>query len=427
MTAPAAITVLTSFWRLDATKRIRQNRETGKLIVTGYGKEKHFRVQTVELRGFEHLCRCLDRLTACPFSFVIRGEPLPGIDREKARRLIYADPETGEPPTFTEAPRQWLAVDIDRVKKPVAIDPVGDPDDAIEHLIGRLPPELADASCWWQFTSSQNLPGHEDALSARLWFWLAEPLDDASLTSWAISANKAGKLIDPSLYRAVQPHYVAHPIFEDGMWDPLPRRHGARVGLDESVSLVIPQPSDEDPYVAREGYVGSGVAGHLAEIGGDRGFRAPMVSAIAAYYAANGADSDPEVIKQRVREAIDKAPAGGRSDAVLTRYKSDRHLNDIVGWFRARERNRPRPTPQPFFEMLDGLGNAVPVEAERQRAVRVLATHVLRRLDKCPHLAASLVKAWNAACCVPPLPPEQVNAIIAFVGAKRLREASHVV
>jgi hypothetical protein len=147
------------------------------------------------------------------------------------------------------------------------------------------------------------LPGNEDTLSVRLWFWSLEPLAEAALTRWARSANKAAglRLIDDSIYRTVQPHYVADPIFEDGMRDPLPRRHGVRIGLDKAVSLLIPEPSADDPYIGAADYVGIGIEGHLAEIGGERGFRAPMVSAIAAYFTANGADADPEPIKTQGR------------------------------------------------------------------------------------------------------------------------------
>ena len=425
------LTVLTSVSRLYATKRIRQHVKTGRLIKSPYGLETHFQVQIVELTGFGHLCGCLGRLTERPFSFVIRGEPLPAIDLNNARRLLHPDPETGECATFAEAPRRWFAVDIDKVTCPAATSPVEDPADAIEYLIRLLPPELADASCWWQFTSSQSLPGYEDKLSARLWFWLAEPFDDAALTRWALNANKGfgWQLVDPALYRTVQPHYVAAPIFEGEMRDPLPVRHGVRRGLDEAVSLLIPEPSAEDPYVAGDGYVGLGVEGHLAQIGGDRGFRQPMLSAIAAYFATAGADADPEPIKNRVREAIDRARPGGRTEADLARYRSDRHLNGIVGWLRVRERANPRPPRKDFFEMLDGLGSSVPVGPERHQAVRVVAEHLLRRLDRCPHLAAALVKSWNEVCCVPPLDVQKVDDIVHKAAMRQLRaiqEATHV-
>jgi hypothetical protein len=423
----AGLTVLSSVSGMYATKRIRREHKTRAVVKTPYGRETHFRVKQVDLNGLDHLCKCLDTLTQRPFTFVIRGEPLPEADLAKTRRLLYLDPETGEPATFAEAERNWFAVDIDKVTKPVAIDPVTDPEGAIEHLIGLLPPELHDASCWWQLTCSQSLPGYEDTLSARLWFWLLDPLDDASLTRWALSANKAfgSRLIDPSLYRAVQPHYVADPIFENGLRDPLPRRHGVRIGLDNAVSLVIPEPSADDPYVGGEGYVGIGVAGHLAEIGGERGFRAPMVSAIAAYFTANAAEADPELIKARVREAIGRADPGGRTAAELSRYCSDRHLNDIVGWVRSRERVNPRPaTPtQTPSEFLQSLGNSVPIGTERVKATRAIAQHLLRQRFLNPHLAVALVQSWNQVHCTPPLPAEQVRAIAAALADREINAA----
>ena len=72
----ARLTVLTSISELYATKRIRRDRKTGKIIKTNYGSETWFRVRQVEPSGFQHLCKCLDTLTGCPFSLVIHGEPL---------------------------------------------------------------------------------------------------------------------------------------------------------------------------------------------------------------------------------------------------------------------------------------------------------------------------------------------------------------
>jgi hypothetical protein len=418
MTVPNRLTVLRSISGMHATNRIRRARKTDKITITSYGRETHFQVKQVDLSGFDHLCRCLDTLTQRPFAFVIRAAPLHDADLAKTRRLLHADPETGDPATFAAAARNWFTADIDKVRKPVAIDPVVDPDDAIEHLIGLLPPELHDASCWWQFTCWQSLPGCEDTLSARLWFWLLDPLDDASLTRWALSANKAlgGRLIDPSLYRAVQPHYVADPIFEDGMRDPLPRRHGIRVGLDKAVSPLIPEPSAADPYVDGEGYVGLGVEGHLAEIGGERGFRAPMVSAI-----------NPEPIKAKVREAIVRADPGTRTAADIDRYCSDRHLNDIVGWVRARERATPKPaaSAQTPAEFLQSLGRSIPIGSGRVKAVRAIAQHLLRQRFLNAPLAGSLVEAWNQTHCTPPLPGDQVEMIVKTIAIRELGRVAH--
>src|SRR5215469_8557535 len=95
---------------------------------------------------------------------------------------------------------------MDHIPAPPLTDPVGDPDGAVEHLIGLLPAEMHDASCWWQFTSSQSLPRDDgtldnEYLSARLWFWSTVPLSDADLKRWAAHHNQRGRVIDTSSTR----------------------------------------------------------------------------------------------------------------------------------------------------------------------------------------------------------------------------------
>lgn len=406
-----AMTVLASVSHLLMTKRIRRDTKTGKLIKSQYPNEKFFRVGKVGLAGFSDLARALAKLSGVRHSFVIRGAPLAETNREKTRRLIHDDPETGERASFAEASRHWFAVDTDKVPAPALTDVANDPESAIEHLIGLLPPELHDASSWWQFTSSQGLPGNEGTLSARLWFWNRLPLDDAGLTRWALAANKAAgrKVIDPVLYRPVQPHYTASPIFE-GMPDPVPRRYGIRRGLEEEVSLVIPEADPADPYQYGGGFVGVGVAGYLAQIGGEAGFRGPMVAAVASYYGSNGPDADPAPIKARLREAIINAPRGGRRIEDIDRYLGERHLNDIVGWARSRERVKPRP--KKTFCEARAIAEAVPIGSERAGALRTIAAELIR-CDRIPaRLALALTEAWNQQHCSPPLPSGQVRKIV---------------
>jgi hypothetical protein len=336
------LTVLTTDGGL-ATKQIRRDQKTGRLIITGYGRARHFGVEERPISDMATLAVALDRLTRAPLSFVIRGSPLEGIDRRRCRRLRHPDPQTGDAATFADMPQHWLAIDIDKVARPVTIDPISDPDGAIEYLIGLLPPELHDASLWWQWTSSQGLPGTEETLSARLWFWSLHLVSNAELTRWSQFVNqRAGfRLIDQSLYRAVQPHYVSEPQFV-GMPDPLPARHGVRVGLDDAVSLVIPEPDRAQHYAADAGSIGRGVTAYLQEIGSERGFRAPMLSAVASYFAINGANAGTAAIEALVRAAIDAAPPGNRSDADIDRYRSDRHLDEMIQWCCHQEAAKPR-------------------------------------------------------------------------------------
>ena len=164
------------------------------------------------------------------------------------------------------------------------------------------------------------------------------------LTRWAMAVNQTlgHKLIDPALYRAVQAHYVAKPIFYN-LKDPLPTRCGMRQGLDDALSLLIPPPHpkrSDDPL--GEGYEpGLGVAAYLAEIGGPKGFRGPIVAAIASYVATYGNKADAEPLKRRIRDALAKADPGGRSAGELERYASDDHLDAIIDWVRAQHGDQP--------------------------------------------------------------------------------------
>jgi hypothetical protein len=268
------LTVLTSVNRRLASKTFSQKKD-GTIQNRSYGNEKYFSVTAIEVAGIGELARALEGLSRNPHAFVVRGEPLPGIDRKRTRRLLHPDRKTGEPATFTEAPRRWVLVDVDEIACPAAIDPKSDPEDAVEHVIGLLPAELHDAWCWWQLSSSQSVFS-DTTISMHLWVWLDAPLGGDELKRWAIAANQSAgyKLIDPALFSAVQAHYVAAPDFVAPLPDPLPRRCGLRQGLDDIVSLIIPPPHPkrrDEP--GTEGYdPGRGVKAYLDMIGGPMGF-----------------------------------------------------------------------------------------------------------------------------------------------------------
>jgi hypothetical protein len=325
-----------------ATKRITRNPKTGEIKNRSYDREHHFRVEIIPVADFTALCDALGRLTREPFAFVVRGAPVPGINLAYTRRLLHPDKKSGDPATFTAAPQHWFAIDMDHIAAAVLTDPAADADSAIEYLIGLLPGELADASCWWQFTASQSLPGHEETLSARLWYRSTEPLGDADLKRWAAAANGATKLIDGALYSPVQAHYIAAPTF-NGMADPLPRRWGVRTGLETEVSLIIPPPDPKNPeIVSGQGYEpGRGVQAFLADIGGGRGFRDPIKATIASYIAIYGSKADCEPLKAAICKAIERAEAGGRSSDQIARYRSDEYLDDLIRWTRERHGDQP--------------------------------------------------------------------------------------
>ena len=370
------ITILTSVNGRHAAKQFKRNPKTGEIQNRSYDRERHFRVEEIEISDITDLAAALTRLAKQPHDFVIRGRPLPGINRKYARRLLHRDPRTGDEATFEAVPRHWLPIDLDHVPAGALVDPVNDPNDAIEYLVGLLPPELHDATCWWQFTSSQSLPGHTDTLSARLWFWSEALLDDATLKRWAAVANRDTKLIDPALFSPVQPHYVASPSFE-GMSDPLPVRCGLRRGLEESVALIIPPADVRDPeQPGTQGYEpGAGVHAYLAQIGGPEGFRLPIIRAVGSYISIYGSRADTEPLKAAVRAAIARGAPGNHTAEQIERYCSNRYLDDLISWTREQHGDQPPKgdTPEPPL----GFDEPPPAEEEFGPKAAEFSDHAL--------------------------------------------------
>jgi hypothetical protein len=233
---------------------------------------------------------------------------------------------------------------MDGIDQGLAEDPAVDPEDAVEHLIGLLPDEFAEASCWWQFSSSQGFEPGE--LSARLWFILDRAVADEDLRRWANTVNQAAgrKLVDPALYNPTQPHYIAAPILE-GIDDPLRRRSGFRHGLSGEVELVIPEPV---PIAAGGEGLGlkpaRGFESYLAGIGGEHGFNNAIFRAICSYVGSHGVDgTDPIALRERLREAILAAPPGDRSRAEIERYASARYLDGEIRRVLARKATKREP------------------------------------------------------------------------------------
>jgi hypothetical protein len=358
------LTVLHSTSEKRAAKQFTlvKNKKTGETTIRNksFGSEKYFRVETIPLTCFSDLAAALDRLIPVVHAFLIRGVPIAGTNLNHTPR--WKNPRQGQPATFEAVAHHWFCVDMDHLDAPALTDPVTDPDAAIEYLIGLLPPALHDGSCWWEFTSSQSLPKTDpaaaDTLSARLAFWSEALLTDPELKRWALAHNTANggiKVIDPCLYDAIEAHYVAAPSFV-GMTDPLPRRHGIRRGLDDTVSLVIPPPHPKKPdEPGTGGYEpGQGVEHYLNQIGKPH-FREPIVKAVASFVGNYGAAAAVEKLKAAIRKRIDEADPGGRSEEEIGRYKSDNHLYGIIAAIRAFQGDKPGRgfIPEPPDWLLD--------------------------------------------------------------------------
>lgn len=160
--------------------------------------------------------------------FLLGGARIIHPSNSPQRRLKHSRPDAGA--TLEEAPGDWADFDFDNA--PTEIDPVVDPEGAVEALVrARLPPPFHDVSYIFQFTSSAGLkPGF---VSAHIYFALQDALSNAECKRLIRQQNIDA---DPSVFCCTQPHYIANPIFEN-MEDPLPRRVGVVRKTNDFVCL----------------------------------------------------------------------------------------------------------------------------------------------------------------------------------------------
>ncbi len=157
---------------------------------------------------------------------VVRGAIRDPQRARGVRRLLHPDPDTGEAPTLAEAPRAWLALDLDGLPLPEGTDPR---DLALCGDLARatLPEAFHGAACIVGATAGH---GFKDGARLRLWFLLGRALSGAECKRWLRHVP-----IDLSVFGAVQPIYTAAPVFR-GMADPLP----ARLTMLDGAARVVP-------------------------------------------------------------------------------------------------------------------------------------------------------------------------------------------
>jgi hypothetical protein len=210
--------------------------------VTPFSAGAWYSVFELPVSNMESAAAQLDRVARDARAAVVRGRPLLGIDRSHCRRLCNRV-EHGNAVTFEAAPRRWLALDVDGVPEPDCLTFAAEPEEGVEHVLGLLPPPFAEASCWWQATSTAGIkPG----IRARLWFWLSRPVGNAEAKGWV-----QGYPVDRSIFTPVALHYTAPPILAPGTPPPVARRSGTRRGLVDTVQVPAELPPVETYMAAR--------------------------------------------------------------------------------------------------------------------------------------------------------------------------------
>jgi hypothetical protein len=317
------VTVLTAKGR-RATKLIQPARDNsvwptreipGQIDITGYEHMTKFRGEERPVSSIYELAQLLDNIEHNISSFIVRGKIADGTDQNSMLRRVRT--RNDHDPTLLAAEHYWIALDIDAIPCPEYIDPSREPKAAVEHVVERLPEEFHNATCRWQFTSSQGFKG--STINLRLYFWADRRLSDSDLKSWLCRYEPGTKtrrwpMIDGSIFSPAQPIYTAAPLIV-GMRDPMPQRSGILYGdCDEVLTPEIaPAHRRSGPGGGAQapGEPGLGYEGYCARIGdhgAGEGFFQPIKSAVAAYIARHGSQVDTAWLRADLEEVIRRAP-----------------------------------------------------------------------------------------------------------------------
>ncbi len=176
-----------------------------------------FRAEVVSLTGIGDLFRHLCALRRNPHACIVRGALSAEANPARIQRRFRKPPHD-----LLDAPRRWMALDIDGLPRPRRLKSASMLELA-DWLIAQLPAEIGRASCVVQWSASMGLV-EDGAIRAHLWFWLSEPVSNGALRAFVgMLRDKGHKWLDVALYNPVQPHFVADPILS-GLEDPVQKR-----------------------------------------------------------------------------------------------------------------------------------------------------------------------------------------------------------
>lgn len=211
---PKAIVFLQSVNGCSCAKQFKRTKDG--IEMRGYDDETRWNAVVERPTDIESLGTILETVSARGDMIAIVGALL---DEERSHdipRKIH-----GEGASLRAVAREWIAVDVDKIRVPAESGTLAERVETVWR--DHLPEALQGVDCWYQLTSSAGLSADRDLVKCRFWFWLDRPVETEILRMWA---KENSGLIDPAVYVATQPIYIAHPKFV-GMPDPLPKeRYG---------------------------------------------------------------------------------------------------------------------------------------------------------------------------------------------------------
>ena len=214
-----------------------------------YDDAASFHFTQVAVADIHALSRLLGKLHKNRKRCLIRGTP----NGESMEAGNIPDTVTRTNANFLDQPLHWFMADIDGYR-PGFADPVLEPEQAVLDYIDEcLPASFKDCSFYWHLSSSAGMPGKEGILKVHLHFWSKTPYTTAQMAAWV---KTTAPTIDRAIFRRVQIHFIADPIFEEGRIDPVPVRCGFHQGATDYVDLVI-----DEATLAKARDQGSGEGG----------------------------------------------------------------------------------------------------------------------------------------------------------------------
>jgi hypothetical protein len=330
--SPTVMPVATG--RRPTTKTLGMNADDVLVVTQGFEKQWKWGITFRDVPDIQSLFEVLEKDSQNPNAAVLRGALRDHVDPGGVIHLRKDVNKWGDTAHFEERPRRWLMIDID--KQPLDdIDLVNDPVGTVKRAIEKFLPECYQGvSFVWQLSSSAGIGEDTGSLSIHIWFILDRAVGQDELK---IFHELKAPAIDRRPFQTVQIHYIATPIFEDGIQDHLSKRIGL-VNQDKA-EVSLPQlPSEAISKAFRtigKGPTGSvhGFEEKLKFLGDGEGlsrFHDVLIAAASSFvYGKYKCEIDVEWLKERLREAIKKAPKQeGRIN--IPHYLSDGYLDQNI-------------------------------------------------------------------------------------------------
>jgi hypothetical protein len=228
------LTQLTSSEGKPAAKRFRL--VDGILQKQDMQMSMFFDTDTVPVSSLHELAAALSELQQDTASMVIRGALIEGRETQSIRRTGKASLWNDPGSNFNAMPRQWCMIDIDDLPLPPEFADISvHQKDILAYTVARLPEAFRGVDCYFQFSASMGIK--TDMVRVHLWYWLDRPANDREMTAWLSQSEVP---VDLSLFRPVQPHFTAHPVFVEGAVDPLPARSGIYQAGSGQLTVNVP-------------------------------------------------------------------------------------------------------------------------------------------------------------------------------------------